>query len=81
VLATTEFKFEIPETFRVLVPRSDVTFRVVMLAVPRTYRFDPTGGAFRVPIDTPAAYATFPANVVHWDERIATFAAVVTRPY
>jgi hypothetical protein len=30
------------------------TFRVsVILAEPRTYRLDPTGGALRVPMDTP----------------------------
>jgi hypothetical protein len=54
---------------------------VVTLAVPRTYRFEPTGGAERVPMDTPFAYATLPATVAHWDERIATFEAVVIRPY
>jgi hypothetical protein len=31
----------------------DVTFRVVMLAVPKTKRFEPVGGFDRVPILTP----------------------------
>jgi hypothetical protein len=52
-----------------------------IVAVPRTYRLDPTGGALRVPIETPFWNATFPATVVHWEEVIATFAAAETRPY
>jgi hypothetical protein len=58
-----------------------VVFKVVMFAVPRTYRFDPGGGALRVPMETPFWYATFPATVVHWDEVMAIFAAAETRPY
>ena len=52
-----------------------------MVAVPRTYRFEPVGGALRVPIDTPFWYATFPATVVHCDATMGTLLAVVTRPY
>ena len=67
---TAEFTYRV-ETFRVS----------VMLAEPRTYKFEPTGGALRVPTDTPFWYATLPATDVHWEERIATFEAPVTRPY
>ena len=51
---------EIPKTLSVFVPKiiaelanRDVTFSVVMLAVPKTKRFDPEGGFERVPILTP----------------------------
>jgi hypothetical protein len=88
-LAKTELRFEIPKTFRVADPytTAELTYRVetlrtsVTLAEPRTYRLDPTGGALRVPTDTPFWYATFPATVVHWDERMAMFEAFMTRPY
>ena len=60
-LAKTEFRFEIPKTFRVAEPKTvaEFTYKVetlrmsVILAEPRTYRFEPSGGAFRVPMDTP----------------------------
>jgi hypothetical protein len=60
-LAVTEFRFEIPKTFRVAEPKTvaELTYRVetlrtsVILAEPRTYRLEPTGGALRVPMDTP----------------------------
>jgi len=60
-LAKTEFRFEIPKTFRVADPKTvaEFTYKVetlrtsVILAEPRTYRFEPSGGAFRVPMDTP----------------------------
>ena len=88
-LARTELRFEIPRTFRVADPYTIAeltcrveTFRVsVMFAEPSTYRLEPIGGALRVPTDTPFWYATFPSTVVHCDERIATLAAAVTRPY
>jgi hypothetical protein len=88
-LAPTEFRFEIPKTFRVADPKTvaEFTYKVetlrtsVILAEPRTYRFEPTGGALRVPMDTPFWYATFPATVVHWDDRIPILDAEVTRPY
>ena len=88
-LAKTEFRFEIPKTFRVADPKTvaEFTYKVetlrtsVILAEPRTYRFDPTGGALKVPMDTPFWYATFPSTVVHCDERMPMFDAAVTRPY
>ena len=60
-LAKTEFRFEIPKTFRVAEPKTvaEFTYKVetlrtsVILADPRTYRLEPTGGALRVPIETP----------------------------
>jgi hypothetical protein len=56
-----EFRFEIPKTFRVAEPKTvaEFTYKVetlrtsVMLADPRTYKFEPSGGALKVPIDTP----------------------------
>jgi hypothetical protein len=55
-LALTEFRFEIPQTFRVAEPytTAELTYKVSeMLADPKTYRLEPTGGALRVPMDTP----------------------------
>jgi hypothetical protein len=60
-LAKTEFRFEIPKTFRVADPKTvaEFTYKVetlrtsVILADPKTYRFEPSGGALRVPMDTP----------------------------
>ena len=60
-LARTVERFETPKTFRVAEPNTvaEFTYKVetlrtsVILAEPRTYRFEPTGGALRVPIDTP----------------------------
>ena len=88
-LARTVERFETPKTFRVADPKTvaEFTYKVetlrtsVMFAEPSTYRLEPSGGALRVPMDTPFWYATFPATVVHCDDRIATLAAAVTRPY
>jgi hypothetical protein len=60
-LARTVFRFEIPKTLRVADPKTvaEFTYRVetfrvsVMLAEPSTYRLEPSGGALRVPMDTP----------------------------
>ena len=52
-----------------------------MLAVPRTYRFEPGGGFEMIPIDTPFWYATFPSMLVHWVGMMAMFAACVMSPY
>ena len=60
-LARTVERFETPKTFRVAEPNTVAEFTYivetlrtsVILAEPRTYRFEPTGGALRVPIDTP----------------------------
>ena len=60
-LDRTVERFEIPKTFRVAEPKmvAELAYRVVtlrvsvILAEPRTYRFDPTGGALKVPIETP----------------------------
>ena len=38
---------------------------LLMVARPRTYRLDPGGGFDVVPIDTPFAYVTFAALLVH----------------
>jgi hypothetical protein len=59
--ARTVERFETPKTFRVAEPKTVAeftykveTFRVsVILAEPKTYRLEPTGGALRVPMDTP----------------------------
>jgi hypothetical protein len=60
-LDRTVERFEIPKTFRVAEPKmvAEFAYKVetlrtsVILAEPRTYRLEPTGGALRVPIDTP----------------------------
>jgi len=55
-LASVVDKLETPKTFRVAEPytMAEFTYKVPeMLADPRTYRFDPTGGALKVPMDTP----------------------------
>ena len=60
-LAMTELRFEIPKTLRVAEPKTvaEFTYRVetfrvsVMFAEPRTNRLEPSGGALRVPTDTP----------------------------
>jgi hypothetical protein len=44
-----------------------LTFMVVTFAVPTTKRFEPVGGSFRVPIETPFAVAMLKRLVgVHW---------------
>ena len=65
-------RFDVPRTFRVCEPNTTaefakrlVTFKVSILAVPRTYKLDPDGGLTRVPIETPFEYVTFPALLVH----------------
>jgi hypothetical protein len=60
-LDRTEFRFEIPKTFRVADPKTvaEFTYKVetlrtsVMFAEPSTYRFEPSGGGSNVPIETP----------------------------
>jgi hypothetical protein len=72
-----------PERFAALrLERPDpFEFMFEIVAVPRTRRLEPVGGAERVPIDTPFWNATFPATLVHWEEVMATFDAPDTRPY
>ena len=60
VAATRFTTFEVPHTFKVFAPKITaefayrvVTFRVSILAVPRTYRFEPEGGLLIVPMLTP----------------------------
>ena len=60
----------------------DKMLRVPMLAVPGTYRLEPTGGFVKVPIVTPFANATLASILVHWlREGKEMFEALVRRPY
>ena len=51
---------DVPYTLSVLAPKITAvfakrlpTFIVSIFAVPKTYKFEPAGGSFKVPIDTP----------------------------